>query len=99
MKSRLSRDEAEILALRALAWIAAEPERLEGFLALTGAEPESLRQAARDPEALGGALDWLLADESALMAFCAESRLSPETPMAARRMLPGFIDEHAGNWS
>lgn len=103
MKSRLSREDAEITALRALEWVAAEPERLAGFFAVSGAEPEVLGERLRDPqsraEALGGLLDWLLADESALLAFCAETRTPPEDPMAARRLLPGFSGEGAGDWA
>lgn len=103
MKSRPSREEAEILAIRALEWIAADPERLGGWLGFAGLEPEGLGTALRDPEAraqtLGGALDWLLGDESALLAFCAEARLAPEAPMAARRLLPGFPEERSRDWA
>ncbi|WP_026310327.1 DUF3572 domain-containing protein [Neomegalonema perideroedes] len=99
MKSRLNREEAEAVALRALAWTAADPELLGGFLAFSGLEPAELAAAARDPSALGGLLDWLLADESALLAFCAEARLAPEEPMAARAALPGFSGDHLRDWA
>ncbi|MDD2868155.1 DUF3572 domain-containing protein [Neomegalonema sp.] len=99
MKSRPNREEAETVALRALAWTAAEPERLNGFLAFSGLAPGDLGAAARDPAALGGLLDWLLADESALLAFCAEARLAPEEPMAARAALPGFSGDLTRDWA
>ncbi len=105
MKSRLDREQAEILALRALGWVAADPERIGGFLAFSGLAPENLGEilGGADPEArgglLGGLLDWLLADESALLAFCAEARIPPEEPLAARAALPGFSGDMARDWA
>ena len=40
---------AEGLAVAALGFIAAEPERLGRFLALSGIGPDSIRTAAREP--------------------------------------------------
>ena len=46
------RAAAESLAITALAFLAAEPERLGRFLALTGIGPESIRAAAHQPQFL-----------------------------------------------
>src|SRR5262249_36350748 len=45
------------LAVAALGFIAAEPERLGRFLALSGIGPDSIRAAAREPQFLAGVLD------------------------------------------
>lgn len=81
--------EAETLALRALGWMAADPDLTSAFLAAAGAGPGDLRTRAVDPEFLGFVLDFLLCDEVALLAFAAAEGISPDLPMRARAALPG----------
>lgn len=85
---------AEAVALSALGWIAADEERVGAFLGAAGASPSDLRVRAREPEFLGFVLDFLLADEDALLAFCAEANLPPEAPFRARHVLPGGDAPH-----
>ena len=80
---------AEGLAIAALGFIAAEPDRLGRFLALTGIGPESIRDAAREPRFLAGVLDHVAADEDLLLAFAAEREIDPEHVMLARDLLVG----------
>lgn len=87
--ARMTREAAETVALQALGWLAAEPDRLARFLALTGTGPEDLRARAGEPAFLAAVLDHLLADERLLLAFAAEAGLAPEAPAAARARLPG----------
>ena len=58
------REVAEIVAVQALSFIAAEPERLGAFLAESGICPETLRSAAADPHFLGSVLDFVLRDDA-----------------------------------
>ena len=83
------RAPAEELAIAALGFIAAEPERLGRFLAITGIGPDSIRDAAREPRFLAGVLDHVAADESLLLAFAAEYEIDPDTLMRAREVLAG----------
>ncbi|MDA1132795.1 MAG: DUF3572 domain-containing protein [Proteobacteria bacterium] len=85
-------DLAESLALRALGWLAAEPERLGGFLAVTGVGPDVLRDRATDSDLLAAVLDHLLADETLLLAFCGDDAADPADVARARRHLPGFAE-------
>jgi hypothetical protein len=87
-------EAAEALALRALAFLAEDPERLGRFLALTGLGPAELRMRAADPELLGGVLDHLLGDERLLMAFAEAREIRPEEVARARRVLPGAAAWH-----
>lgn len=82
-------EAAQTLALQALSWIAAEPERLAGLLATTGLWPDEVRARVGDPAFLGGVLDYLLADEALLLAFCGEAEIAPDTPARLRAFLPG----------
>jgi hypothetical protein len=80
---------AEGLAVAAFGFIAAEPERLGRFLALSGIGPDSIRAAAREPQFLAGVLDHITSDERLLLAFAAENDIDPEAVMRARDLLAG----------
>lgn len=82
-------ESAQTLALQALGWLAADDARLQAFMASGGLDVASLRAQAADPMLLGAVLDFLLADEEMLLAFCADCELRPEAPMQARALLPG----------
>ncbi len=84
-----TRDRAETLAITALAFLAEEPERLGRFLALTGIEAQSLRDAAREPNFLLGVLDHLAGDERLLSEFATRKEIAPEVVTSARDLLAG----------
>jgi len=85
----LPREAAELTGIEALGWIAAQPELAGRFLDATGASPDELRARAADPEFLGFVLDFLLSDETALIAFAGETGTAPDRPLRARAALPG----------
>jgi hypothetical protein len=81
---------AEILALKALAYLATDGDGLVRFLALSGLELEDLRARAGSPELLAGVVDFLLSDEALCAAFLAAEDIDAPTLHAARRGLPGI---------
>ncbi len=81
--------EAEPRALRALAFLASEPERLEPFLAATGLGPATLRSAAQEPGFLLGVIDHLCASDSLLLEFAGNLSLKPDMIAQAREILAG----------
>lgn len=85
--ARLSREDAELLAVQAFSFIAEEPERLGAFLAATGLMSASIREAARDPGFLAGVLDHMLGDESLLIAFADSAGIDPARVGQARATL------------
>src|SRR3982751_3302582 len=85
----IERDSAETLAIEALGFIAGEPESLSRFLALSGIGPATLRRAAADPAFLAGVLEFILADESLLIAFARHVGIAPERIAKARRAFGG----------
>ncbi|HZP75748.1 MAG TPA: DUF3572 domain-containing protein [Pseudolabrys sp.] len=89
MKKRDSFTEAaaETVAIQALTYIAADAERLGGFLSLTGIGPDQIRAAARTPGFLAGVLDHIVADEALLVGFAAAADLKPEHVVRARAAL------------
>jgi Protein of unknown function (DUF3572) len=80
-------DQAETIALTALAFLADDAQRLARFLALTGVGPAELRAEARSPRMLAAVLDHLLRDESLLLVFAARQGLAPELIGAAHNLL------------
>jgi hypothetical protein len=89
MTRRTPVEDVETMALRALAFLAGEPERLEPFLAATGLGPATLRVAATQPGFLIAVLDHLAGSDSLLLEFSANAGVSPEAVIAARDRLAG----------
>ncbi|RXF74660.1 DUF3572 domain-containing protein [Hansschlegelia zhihuaiae] len=75
---------AEDVAGRALGFLAADPERLGRFLALSGLDPATIREAAREPGFLPGVLDHILTDERLLTEFAEAEGLALEAVGRAR---------------
>jgi hypothetical protein len=84
---RLSREAAEALAIDALSFLAAAPERLDRFMALCGLSPENLRSAAASPGFLTAVLDHLTQDDSLLLAFAEQAACDPKLILLARNCL------------
>lgn len=71
-------DRAATIALKALAFLAEDTQRLGRFLALTGIGPAELKARAQSPLLLAAVLDHLLQDESLLLVFAADRSIAPE---------------------
>jgi hypothetical protein len=84
----LSVEDAQAVALKAVAFIAADDELLSRFVALTGCGLDGIRRRISDAGFLGGVLDFILADEPTLLTFVAAADLVPEMPALARAKLP-----------
>ena len=92
----LARDSAEVLALEALGWLAADEDLVGVFVGSTGATTAEMRERAQDPEFLASVLDFLLMDDAWIQAFCAAKNYKPDFPLRARATLPGGA---AVNWT
>ena len=87
--ARPARLDPEDVAIAALSFIAADPERLSRFLGLSGLEPATLRAAAAEPGFLAQVMEYVAADESLLLAFAANAGHHPEAVAQAARKLGG----------
>lgn len=88
------REDAEAVAIAALGFVAANPELMSRFLAISGIEPSMIRKAAGEPGFLAGVLDFVLAHEPTLMRFAEETGRNPASVLAARRKLPNGDDRY-----
>ena len=83
----LTREAAEDIAVQGLVFVTAEPARLARFLTLTGLEPADVRKQAATPQFLAAVLEYLLADESLLLSFTANTSLDPQAVAPALALL------------
>lgn len=82
-------ERATEIAIEALSFLAADAERLSGFMSLSGIDPGELRKAAQNPGFFPAVLDFVCADEAILHAFSAQAGHSPEIIDHARQVLHG----------
>lgn len=87
---------AETVALKALAWLAADEALLDSFLGASGLAAADLAARAATPEMLAAVLDFILMDDAWVMAFCDSHALRYDRLMAVRQALPGGQSVH---WS
>jgi hypothetical protein len=90
----MKQEQAEMIAVQALAWLAGNDELMPVFLGTTGASAQDLRSQASDPEFLGSVLDFLMMNDAWVMEFCQSQGLPYEQPMRARQCLPGGAQVH-----
>jgi hypothetical protein len=80
-------NRAETIGLEALTFVASLPERLDTFLIVSGMDAVTLRARAAEYEVLRAVLDFLLADDSLVMAFCDQHALAARDIHLAHRTL------------
>jgi hypothetical protein len=85
--------DAEALAVEALAFLGAEPERLHRFLALSGVTVDRLRASAAVPGFLGAVLGYVTSDDDLLTTFAAETGRDPASIAKTHDLLAGPRDE------
>jgi hypothetical protein len=92
LKSRasLDRQQAETLALQALAYLAEDKQRIQKFLQLTGVDAADLPALAPRPRFLLAVLDHLAGDEELLVNFSRTLAIGPEKIGLARHALGGL---------
>jgi hypothetical protein len=83
MRPALPRSEKAALSVTALAdtclgFLAENPEELLGFMQYAGLDPSTLRASVGSPALERGLIDYVAANESILLAVCANSGLTPE---------------------
>jgi Protein of unknown function (DUF3572) len=89
LKTPDNTEQPQVIALKALAYLANDDERLSYFLVSTGMDLQDLKEHAGDMNVLAGLLDHILADENLLLDFAGTACLRPESILRARRSLPG----------
>lgn len=90
----MKREQAELLAIQALSWMASDDEIFHGFLGATGADASDLRERAADPHFLGAVLDYLMQQDDWVIGFARAANIPPQQVMEIRQSLPGGEQWH-----
>lgn len=91
----LGLEEAEMIGIKALAWLAGNEELLPVFLGATGLNSQDMREIASQPNFLGAVLDFLLLDDEYILSFTENEEVKPDDIYLARQLLPGG---ESSNW-
>jgi Protein of unknown function (DUF3572) len=84
--------EASAVALTFISYLASDDERLQRFCDYSGMGGNDIKQRLQEPDFHAFLFDYLMQDESSLLAFCAENAIQPEKLMRLRATLPGFTE-------
>nr|WP_170615403.1 DUF3572 domain-containing protein [uncultured Ruegeria sp.] len=90
----ISGNSAETLALNVLTWLVGNEELLPVFLGSTGASVGDLRARAGEPDFMASVLEFLMLDDSWVIAFCDANSVPYDLPGQARAALSGEADVH-----
>ena len=82
-------ENAEILALEGLGWLAGEENEIQRFMDQAGIDAATLRDAAGSPGMGLAVLDFLLGNEDLLLRFCESAGIAPKALHLARHQLGG----------
>lgn len=94
--SGIGRKAAETLAAEVFSWLTEDADRLNAFMAMTGAAPADLVRNINTPSFLGTVLDFLLTEDALIRDFCDARGAAYTAPMQARALLPGG---ESWNWT
>lgn len=86
MREAVTNQDAIVLALGALGWALAAPDRADRLLALTGLDPQTLRASAGESATLAAVLGFLESHEPDLLA-CAEALDTTPTALVNARQI------------
>jgi hypothetical protein len=95
VKSVTNHDEAQVIALNVLTFLASDDDRLVGFLRMTGVDPATLRTSAADPAFLAGVLHYVVQNEAMLLEFADAQQVDPNLP----RLALSILDPSSGSRS
>ncbi|MEO0344441.1 MAG: DUF3572 domain-containing protein [Pseudomonadota bacterium] len=89
-----SHDQAELLAAKALGWLAKDSDILVQFLGWSGADIADLRKASTSPEMLLSVLDFILLQDDWVIAASDDMGIRPQNFATLRASLPGGAESH-----
>ena len=89
MKPPKTPENAEILALEGLGWLAGDETGIARFMDQAGIDAATLRESAGSPGTGLAVLEFLLGHEDLLLRFCESTGTEPKALHLARHQLGG----------
>ena len=90
----MNSEQAHVIGLQALSWLAGNDELCPVFLGATGGSIDDFRAGATDPAFLAGVLEFITMDDVWVVEFCDSLGLAYDKPLRARYALPGAESVH-----
>ena len=90
----VAREDAEMLALEALAWVAGDGDLLAGFVAASGIAPAALSARLEESEVQAAVLDFVLQADARVLAFARRAGVAPGDVAMAQAVLAGGAPPH-----
>ncbi|MBW0159066.1 DUF3572 domain-containing protein [Sedimentimonas flavescens] len=90
----MQHESAQVLAIRALGWLAGQDEIFDAFLAASGAAASDVRAMASDPGFLCAMLDFLMQSDAWVITCAGDLGVPPEVLQGARAVLGGGDQRH-----
>ena len=87
-------EQAEVIALKALAWLAGNDELCPIFLGASGGSVDDMRDRATEPAFQAAVLEFITMDDAWVVAFCDSIGIGYDQPLRARYALPGAESVH-----
>lgn len=94
LNGALMSDYAEMVALKALAWLAGNDELFATFLTSSGTDAHTISKAAGDATFLASVLDFIVMHDEWVIALCNDTGLNYSEPMKALQSFPGHENIH-----
>ena len=92
----MNKDAAEVIALKAIEWLAGNDELLPVFMGATGFGVDEFHAALGKSEFQVSVLDFIMMNDEWVLEFSEAQNIPPENLMTARHSLPGG---EAINWT
>jgi len=90
----MQQEQAEVIALQALAWLAGNDDLCPVFLGASGGSVDDLRGRATDSAFQAAVLEFITMDDAWVIAFCDSINLGYDQPLRALYALPGAQSVH-----
>ena len=90
----MTTDEAELIAIRSLGWLAGQEGLFHRFLGDSGLAADELQARAGDPVVLASVLDFVLTEDAMVLDLADFLSCPPLAVAAARAHLPGGQQVH-----
>ena len=87
-------EQAEVQALKVLGWLVSQDEWLGDFLASSGLSLGDLRERAQEAEFLSAMMEFILQDDSRVIAAAQELGIPPAAVATIHAALPGGASLH-----
>ena len=95
-RTRVSFEDAEAIAIKALAFLSSDMDLMSRFLALSGLDLSDLRDVAGESGFQAALLDFLLSDDSLILTFASNNGFAPEDVMLAKHRLDPMSQASTG---